>query len=442
MTTVQLPNGWAPRSYQRKLWSYLENGGTRAVEIAHRRWGKDDVGLHWAAVDAMQNVGGIWHMLPEAAQARKAIWDAVNPHTGKRRIEEAFPKEIIDTKRESDMFIRFINGSTWQVVGSDNFNSLVGSPPRGIVFSEYALANPAAWSYMRPILKENGGWALFITTPRGNNHAKKLLQAAQDNPAWFAEVSSIRDTKALNDEQLNEELQEYIAENGADVGRALFRQEYEASFDAAIIGAYYVGEIDFAIQQKRVGQVPWDPALPVRTYWDLGLDDATAIWFAQEVGKEIRLIEYAEWTQTPLTKIAGEVMGRPYSYSDHILPHDVRVREMTTGRSREEVLRSLLGRLSVAPMLGVEDGINAVRTLFSRFWIDEKQCAKGLEALRNYRKKWDEKRKTFENHPHHDWSSHGSDALRMLGVSYREKLQANVRDPYAMTKRRSSGWAA
>jgi phage terminase large subunit len=442
MPTIQLPNGWKPRDYQRPLWSYLERGGKRAIEIAHRRWGKDDVGLHWAAVDAMQNVGGIWHMLPEAAQARKAIWDAVNPHTGKRRIEEAFPAEIIQTKRDQDMFIRFVNGSTWQVVGSDNYNSLVGSPPRGIVFSEYALAKPAAWSYMRPILKENDGWALFITTPRGNNHAKTLLEAAQQTPGWFAEVSSIRDTKALSEEALEAELQEYIKENGYEVGRALFRQEYEASFDAAVIGSYYVGDIDRAIAERRIGQVPHDPALPVRTYWDLGLDDATAVWFVQEVGKEVRLIEYAEWTQQPLTAIAGEIMTRPYTYADHILPHDVRVREMTTGRSREEVLRNLLGRLSIAPQLGVEDGINALRILFPRLWIDEKNCAKGLEALRNYRKRWDEKRKTFEPRPHHDWASHGADAARMLAVTYRERLQSQERhDPYRAKGRRASAWA-
>jgi phage terminase large subunit len=160
------------------LWCYLERGGRRAIEIAHRRWGKDEICLHWAAVSAMQRPATYWHMLPEAAQARKAIWEAVNPHTGKRRIDEAFPHEIRESTREHEMMIRFINGATWQVVGSDNFNALVGSPPFGVVFSEFALANPAAWAYLRPILLENGGWAAFITTPRGKNHAHKLLQTA------------------------------------------------------------------------------------------------------------------------------------------------------------------------------------------------------------------------------------------------------------------------
>src|SRR3712207_6376859 len=140
VATIRLPYAWSPRPYQRGLWSYLEQGGRRAVEVAHRRWGKDEVALHWTAVAAHQRVGAYWHMLPEAAQARKAIWDAVNPHTGKRRIDEAFPPVLRETTREAEMFIRMDNGSTWQVVGSDNFNSLVGSPPIGLVASEHALA--------------------------------------------------------------------------------------------------------------------------------------------------------------------------------------------------------------------------------------------------------------------------------------------------------------
>jgi phage terminase large subunit len=447
MPTLQLPNGWSPRDYQRKLWAYLEGGGLRAVEIAHRRWGKDDVALHWTAVSAMQRVGTYWHMLPEAAQARKAIWEAVNPHTGIRRIDEAFPKAMRQTTREQEMFIRFVNGSTWQVVGSDNFNSLVGSPPIGIVFSEYALANPASWSYLRPILRENGGWAIFITTPRGNNHAKTLLDSAKAGESWHAEVSSVYDTRALTESELEEEKAEYIRENGIDAGTALFDQEYGCSFDAAVIGSYYVGELAQAHQApKRITKVPYDSALPVHTYWDLGLDDATAIWFAQHVGKEIRLIRYREWTQTPLTAIAAEVMGMPYAYGTHVLPHDARAREMTTGRSREEVMRSILGRVEVMPVHEVADGINAVRTLFSRFWIDEEECKQGIECLRNYRKQWDEKKKTFQDRPFHDWASHGADALRQLALHFREKMGDLRRDDrYSKPRRKvahSSTWGA
>lgn len=439
MATVRLPNNWKPRPYQMPLWRYLEGGGKRAVEIAHRRWGKDEIALHWAAVDAMQNVGGIWHMLPEASQARKAIWNAVNPHTGIRRIDEAFPHDIRANVRDDEMFIRFINGSTWQVVGSDNFNSLVGSPPRGVVFSEYALAKPAAWSYIRPILRENGGWAMFITTPRGNNHAKTLLESAKVSKGWFHEVSSVRDTKVMTDAELDEELAEYIRENGVDQGTALFRQEYEASFDAAVLGAYYVGELDRAKLDGRIRSVPYDAALPVHTFWDLGLDDATSVWFAQFVGAEIRLIEYQEWTQTPLLGVAKDVAAKPYVYGEHVLPHDADAREMTTGRTRREMLSSILGNIVVVPVQQVADGINAVRALFPRMYFDETKCAFGIEVLRNYQKAFDEKNKTFRQIPLHNWASHGADAIRQLGVHYREKTAARE-----APRRRSRGtsWAA
>lgn len=383
-------------------------------------------------------------MLPEAAQARKAIWNAVNPHTGKRRIDEAFPPELRASHNDNEMFIRLRCGSTWQVVGSDNFNSLVGSPPLGVVFSEYAIANPQSWAILRPILLENGGWALFIYTPRGNNHGRMLLDSAREGARWFSEVSPVGRTNAIPQDALDEELREMMRENGPDQGRALFKQEWECSFDAAVVGAYYVGELDQAEQDGRVTAVPHDPALPVRTYWDIGIDDATAVWFEQQLGGEVRMIEYQEWTQQPLTAIAAEVAAKRYHYAEHVFPHDIRAREMTTGRTREEVMKSLLTNVTVAPMLDVADGINAVRTIFPKMYIDREKCAKGIEALRNYRKRYDEKRRTFENHPHHDWASHGADAMRIKAVTHRDRLdeRRKERDRYSGSRRRTSAWAA
>lgn len=223
---INIPNNWMPRWYQVSLWKYLWAGGKRAIVIGHRRWGKDDVCLHWAAVSAIRKPATYWHMLPEAAQARKAIWEAVNPNTGKRRIDEAFPKEIREVTRENEMLIKIRGGGTWQVLGSDNYSSLVGSPPYGVVFSEWALADPLAWAYIRPILRENGGWALFITTPRGSNHAKAMYEAAINRPGWHSEVSTVKKTKVLSVEALEEERQEYVSEWGEDQGSALFEQEW------------------------------------------------------------------------------------------------------------------------------------------------------------------------------------------------------------------------
>ena len=182
---IRIPNNWAPRDYQMNVWRYLERGGKRAICVWHRRAGKDDVCLHWAAASMIDKPATYWHMLSAFSQGRKAIWTAVNPHTGKRRIDEAFPHELRVNTNESEMFIRFKNGSTWQVVGSDRYDAAVGSSPAGITFSEWALSNPSAWAYLAPIVIENDGWALFITTARGRNHAKSMLDMAQTRDDWF-----------------------------------------------------------------------------------------------------------------------------------------------------------------------------------------------------------------------------------------------------------------
>jgi phage terminase large subunit len=414
---ISLPNRWHPRPYQFGLWRYLENGGRRAVAVCHRRWGKDDLALHWTAVAAHQKVGTYWHMLPEYAQARRAIWDAVNPHTGIRRIDEAFPREIRESWNEQQMFIRFKNGSTWQVVGSDSYNSLVGSPPVGLVFSEWALADPSAWAYLRPILLENGGWALFIYTSRGRNHGYKTWNLSQQSEEWYGVRQNALETGVFTDKQLEAELIEYKSDYGDEDGEALFNQEYMCSFDAAVLGAYYGKIISRLDQDKRITSVPHDPQFPVATGWDLGIDDATAIWFVQIVGREIRVIDHMEARGRALTDIASEVLRKPYAYSEHYLPHDVETRELTSAKTRKETLETLgLHPIRAGSRLPVQDGINAARSMLSKCVFDARKCEKGLEALRSYRVEFDSKTKTPRKNPLHDWSSHSADAFRELAV--------------------------
>ena len=195
LPSVPLPHGWVPRYYQQPLWDYLDNDGRRAIMIAHRRWGKDDVLLHWTCVAAHQRVANYWHCLPQYEQARKAIWEAINPHSGKRRIDEVFPLFLRSRTDNSSMTIELNCGSIWKVVGSDDPNSLVGAPPAGIVFSEWAISNPSAWGYLAPILDENDGWAVFITTPRGRNHAYDMWRMANRSGSdWFAARQGVEDT--------------------------------------------------------------------------------------------------------------------------------------------------------------------------------------------------------------------------------------------------------
>lgn len=415
---IELPAGeWRPRDYQMPVWRYMENGGKRAVAVWHRRAGKDEFCLRWASVAAFEQVGNYWHMLPEAAQARKAIWDAVNPHTGHKRIDEAFPVELRRTTRQQEMMIEFLNGSTWQLVGSDNFNSLVGSTPRGVVFSEWALADPRAWAFVRPILLENGGWALFNYTPRGNNHGRTIFDAAKEDDSWFAQLLPADKTDVFTTEQLRAEEKEYIREYGGDLGRSLFRQEYFCSFDAAVLGAYYALEMGEANAEGRISGVPYEKGHLVHTAWDLGYSDHTSIWFFQMVGREIRMIDFYTSSGVGLDHYAGVLQSKGYRYGTHLLPHDVEVKDLGTGRSRRETLASLgLNNIKVVPNQRINEGINAVRSILSRCWWDKTKCAHGVSALREYRSAWDEKLKTLKPAPLHDWASHPADAFRYLAM--------------------------
>jgi len=282
---ITLPHEWRPRAYQMPLWEYLRQGGKRAVACAHRRWGKDDLSMHHTACAAHERVGNYGHMLPEYAQARKAIWDAVNPHTGKRRIDEAFPEPLRANTNDQEMKIRFKCGSTWQVLGSDNYNSLMGTSFAGIVKSEEAISNPSAWGYLSPILRENDGWALFISTPRGHNHFESLLHSAEREEDWFGQVSPANETDVFTPEELDEELRLMQDLHGEEYGRSLWLQEYFCSFDAAIPGAIWGDCLDRAQREGRILDFPLVPGIPVDTAFDLGRTDDTTIWFRQIVSR-------------------------------------------------------------------------------------------------------------------------------------------------------------
>jgi len=420
--SIEIPASWGPRPYQKALWRYLLKGGLRADVAAHRRWGKDDVALNWTAVAAMSRPGAYWHLLPEASQGRKAIWDAVNPHTGRRRIDEAFPPAIRTKTRDSDMMIVFQNGSTWQVCGSDNYDSLVGAPPVGVVFSEWALARPDCWTYIRPILAENAGFALFLWTPRGRNHATRAFEARAADPAWFTLRSPATETGVFTAEQLARERAELVAETGSvEEGEARFSTEYLVDFDAAAPGAYYGPLLRDAAQAGRISRVPFDPALKVDTAWDLGIDDYTAIWFFQQVGREVRAIDYFETSGEGLQAIVRNALaGRPYIYGAHYLPHDVMVRELgAAGRSRFETLSGLgVSPIEVGVATDPEDRINAVRQMIPVTWFDAEKCGQGLDRLRAYRKRWNAQTHSYAG-PLHNAASHGADAFGEFAVNRR-----------------------
>lgn len=392
----------------------------------------------------MQRKGNYWHMLPLYAQARKSVWDAVNPATGIRRIDEAFPEAIRKRTRETDMFIEFINGSTWQLVGSDNYNSYVGSPPVGITFSEWALANPMCWPYIMPILEQNNGWAIFITTSRGNNHAWDMHDYAKTDPNWFAEVIPATKTKVFKPDALERIKGELVSLFGPEHGEALFNQEYMCSRQGTILGAYYARQIEAARTEGRVCPVPHQPGHEVYTFWDLGVDDSMSIWFMQPVGKSFHFIDYYESSGYGLEHYAKVLKEKNYTYAEHYMPHDAEAREMTNSEialARREVAENLgIRPITVVSRvknmdIKVHVHIPAVRNILSNCWFDDKRCAVGVSALENYRADYDEEKKKLSNRPVHDWTSHGNDAFMTFAVGY----QATVIDAQKTRVRRYMG---
>jgi hypothetical protein len=416
------------RWYQSDLYRHIV--GTedcRAIEIAHRRWGKDETVLG-ATNERMHNrIGTYWHCLPEYAQARKAIWTAVNANTGKKRIDEAFPPETRVKTLNDEMFIELKNGSTWQCIGSDRYNATVGAGPVFIAYSEWALANPAAWAYHRPMLEENGGGAAFITTPRGKNHAHAMYlrykKMMAENPRYFAEISTIHDTGALSPAQLEESLAEYIDLFGEDLGQAQFDQEYDCSFNAAILGAFYAREMVKVRKEGRICEIEHDPTRPVHRAWDIGVKDDTSIWWFQVVGTQVFILDCYSQSGVGVDHFAEIIEQRRklHAWTDGVdfVPHDARVKEWGTGRTRVETMQSFGLHPQVVPLAGKLDGINAARHTLARSVFHPRTEEQGISALEQYRREWDDDKKAFKANEVHDWSSHLADAFRYLSMAWR-----------------------
>lgn len=408
---IQVPDNWRPRDYQLDLWKYLENGGKRAVAVWHRRAGKDLLSVNWCVTAALKRKGLYWHLLPTYNQGRKIVWDGMTRDG--RSFLEHFPKELWANVNNTDMRLELKNGSIYQVVGTDNVDRLVGSNPVGVVFSEYSLQDPRAWDLVRPILAENGGWAMFIYTARGRNHGYDLFNMANRNERWFCQRLSVDDTAVLNQEAIDEERE-------AGMPEELIQQEFYCSFDAPLVGSYYGSLMAKALAEERIKNVPYEPRLEVHTSWDLGMGDSTAIIWFQQFGNEYRIIDYYENQGEGIPHYVKVVRDKDYVYGKHIAPHDIKVREMGTGKSRFEVARDLGLRFDICPNIQIDDGIEAARSIIPRCYFDEKKCSILVEALRQYRKDYDEKNKVYKNRPLHDWSSHGADAFRYLALGTRD----------------------
>lgn len=438
ITDISVPSrSWRPRPHQKRLWNYLQRGGKRAVAVWHRRAGKDEICLHATAIAMLERPAAYWHMLPEFAQGRKAIWDAVNPHTGKRRIDEAFPQQMRESTREHDMFIKLRNGATWQVVGSDSVVSGggIGSSTAGIIFSEWALANPSAWGYYRPMLEENNGWACWISTPRGRNHLLSLYQHAVQTTGWFAEILTVDDTAALSHQALAEALKEYVSLYGLDAGEAMLQQELYCSFTAALLGTFYGREMADVRNEGRVLEVEALPDRMVHRAWDIGVSTGndTSIWWFQAQGAQLVLLDHYAASGVGLEHFVEIIEQKEAEHGwlrgHEYVPHDAKVLEWGTGRTRVETMATLGLHPVAVPLASIADGINAVRRTLP-LCVFHPRCEEGgISALEQYRREWDDEKKCFKPSALHDWASNPADSFRYLAQAWKPAPRVVVRAP-------------
>jgi len=429
---IELPHHFALRDYQRPVFEAFDDGIRRFCEVWHRRSGKDKTFWNLLIREAATGrVGNYWYVFPSYAQGRKAVWDAID-RDGYRVRDHAPAAALAGKPNETEMSLAFTSGSTLQIVGSDKVDSLVGTNPVGVVFSEYALQSPSVWQYLSPILIENGGWAAMNFTPRGDNHARDLYERALLDPAhWHCQLLTIHETHALDAAQ--------IAEAKASMSEEVFRQEYLCDWAAGNQGAYYGRLLAAALDGGRITSVPVDPRWPVHTAWDLGVGDATAIWFWQvSPAGDRRFVDFYEASGEGLPHYAAVLQQRGYVYGKHYAPHDIAVKEWAGGVTRIEAARGLGIRFDVVPRQTVEDGIEAARLLIPRAWFDAARCKRGLECLRAYHKEFDETRQAWRERPEHDWSSHAADAFRYGALSKVEV--ANQGQYTAASGRRARPW--
>lgn len=428
---IDLPYLFEPRSYQWRIWDAWDTGIRRFGAVWHRRAGKDKAFLNFCIERMLERKGNYYHVFPKLNQGRRVIWTGIDKQ-GRRYLDHFPPQLLYSPPNNADMQITLVDphdrskpGSTYQVLGTDrNLDVLVGGNGAGYIFSEYALQNPQGWELARPILRENGGWAAFLTTPRGKNHAYTLFRTNYDNPEWHFELLSTDHTRrdapgedggpVITAVDIEADRREGMSDD-------LIDQEYGLSWEAAIPGAYFANEFRAVDAERRITSVRYDPTYPVYTAWDIGVDDMTAIWCVQFIGRDICLIHYYENSGFAAKHYADYLNALPYAFKAHLLPHDGRNRDWTahstSGRAerRDDVLRRLVrGEVHVVDASPVAQGIEQMRTMFSRLLFDSERCNDGIERLRHYHHEWDSDNRVFLPRPEHDWSSHASDALRTL----------------------------
>lgn len=386
----------------RQVWRPFHDSQARwRVAVAHRRAGKTVALINECikgAITCTLPRPRFSYIAPFLNQSKAIAWDYLKHYAG------AIPGT---TFNEAELRADLPNGGRVRLFGADNPQALRGLYHDGVILDEFGDMDPAVWTeVVRPALSDRHGWAAFAGTPRGKNEFYNLRnRGLRKEGEWEAWILKASETELLSAADLKD------ARESMD--EATYSREYECDFDASIEGAYFAAEMTKAEADKRICRVPLEPTVKVDTWWDLGIDDATAIWFVQDVGQERRIFDYLEVSGEGLPQIMKRLDAKDYRYGRHILPHDAQARELGTGKSRVETLEALgLRNIEIVPQQEVADGINAVRLMLSKCWFDKDKCERGIEALKQYRREWDGKRQVWRERPLHDWTSHAADAAR------------------------------
>lgn len=393
------------------------------VAVCHRRFGKSVCAvnhLQRAALKCQKPRPRFGYIAPTYTQGKSIAWDYMKHYAA------PIPGHTV---HESELRIGYPNGGQVRIFGADNPDSLRGLYFDGVVLDEYGLHPPRIFTeVIRPALADRGGWALFLGTPNGKNQFYDQVQTARGDASMFFAEYKASETGLLN----AAELQSARASMTADE----YAQEFECSFEASVKGAIYAREVAAARADGRITRVPYDPMIPVDTDWDLGIGDATAIWFSQTLSSgEVRCLDYYEATGQGLPHFKQVLNDKGYAYGEHVAPHDIQVRELGSGRSRLEAARSLGLHFRVGPKVEhLEDRIHASRMLFPRIWFDAEKCRQGLEALQHYKWDYNTRINDFTYRPVHDWSSHGADAFGGLAFRHFTSPRKSTNSAAALRK--------
>lgn len=430
MTEI-ISTGYTPRPVQEQMHRDLRRFN---VIVAHRRLGKTVFSINEIIDQALRctrKSPRYAYISPTYSQSKRVAWDMLKDFTknlpGMYTNEQALTVAIPRPEFKDEIKITLLGG--------DNPDSIRGIYLDGAVLDEVAQIDPRVWSeVVRPALSDRMGWAVFIGTPYGANAFKKLYDHAKDpaNKNWYGVIHKASVTGIIPEEEL--------ADMKAEMPPEEFSQEFECSFTAALKGSYWGSIIEDIEDKGQVSKVPHDPALQVDTAWDIGISDMMTIWFVQQTGLEVRIIDYYEMSGMGLdhyARILKEGHRSKYNYRDHNFPHDMSARELSSGKSRSQVMRDLGVRVYVRPKYDVYDSINAARLLLPKCYFDVEKCAKGIEGLKAYERVWDGKNQVYQERPKHNYASHPADAFRLLAMCLKpgeDRLNRKKMQRYADTK--------